>query len=77
MQRPERSARGNQAAQANPNPEGVLAVKTSDTIEKVLDRLNDMREELLSIERSIERIEAVKRPNDSEKSFPRQTEKAA
>jgi len=31
-----------------------------DSIDKVLDRLNDMREELVSIERSLERIQASK-----------------
>jgi len=33
-------------------------MKAKDSIENVLDRLSDMREELLSIERSVERIEA-------------------
>ena len=32
-----------------------------DSIEHVLDRLNDIREELLSLEREIERIEAARR----------------
>jgi archaellum component FlaC len=32
-----------------------------DSIEDVLDRLSDMREELLSLERAIERIEAKRR----------------
>jgi hypothetical protein len=36
-----------------------LAMKAPiDSIEDVLDRLSDMREELLSLERAIERIEA-------------------
>jgi predicted translin family RNA/ssDNA-binding protein len=46
-------------------------MKTSDNIEKVLDKLNDIREELLSIERSIERIFATERRNGSGKSRPR------
>jgi hypothetical protein len=32
-----------------------------NSIEDVLDRLSDMREELLSLERAIERIEAKRR----------------
>ena len=43
-------------------------MKTNDTIENVLDRLNDMREELLSIERAIERIQATEWRNGSGKS---------
>ena len=46
-------------------------MKKGDTIEKVLDRLSDMREELLSIERSIERIQAAQRPDGRDKSRPR------
>jgi predicted translin family RNA/ssDNA-binding protein len=37
-----------------------------DSIEDVLDRLSDMREELLSLERAIERIEAKQREGSSE-----------
>jgi hypothetical protein len=36
-------------------------MKATDSIERVLDRLSDIREELLSLERSIERIEANRR----------------
>jgi len=48
-----------------------------DTIEKVLDKLNDMREELLSVERSIERIEAAKRRGKSGDKLKPKTEKTA
>jgi hypothetical protein len=37
-----------------------------DSIENVLDRLSDMREELLSLERAIERIEAKRRDGSGE-----------
>jgi hypothetical protein len=37
-----------------------------NSIEDVLDRLSDMREELLSLERAIERIEAKRREGSSE-----------
>jgi hypothetical protein len=46
-------------------------VKPSYDIEKILDRLNDMREELLLIERSIERIFATERRKRSGKLRPR------
>ena len=39
----------------------MKATKAIDSIEDVLDTLNDMREELLSVERAIERIEAKRR----------------
>jgi hypothetical protein len=61
MQRPQRSARGNQASPAHSNTEGILVVKISYSVEEILDRLNEMREELLVIERSIERIFAIAR----------------
>jgi hypothetical protein len=38
--------------------------KYEDSSDKVLDRLNEMREELVSIERSLERIQAAP-PRDS------------
>jgi hypothetical protein len=38
-----------------------LAMKAADSIEYVLDKLNDIREELLSLERAIERIQASRR----------------
>jgi hypothetical protein len=43
-----------------------LAMKAIDSIEDVLDRLNVIREELLSLERAIERIEASRREPSSE-----------
>ena len=36
-------------------------MKPKDNIEHILDRLSDIREELLSLERAIERIEATRR----------------
>jgi hypothetical protein len=36
-------------------------MKPKDNIEHILDRLSDIREELLSLERAIERIEAARR----------------
>jgi hypothetical protein len=71
MQRPQRSARGNQASPAHSNTEGILVVKISYSVEEILDRLNEMREELLVIERSIERIFATEPRNGSGKSRPR------
>jgi pilus assembly protein TadC len=44
----------------------MKATKAMDSIEDVLDRLSDMREELLSLERAIERIEAKRRDGSSE-----------
>jgi hypothetical protein len=38
--------------------------KHDDSIDNVLDRLNHMREELVSLERSLERIQAAQ-PRDS------------
>jgi hypothetical protein len=46
-------------------------VKITYSAEKILDRLNDIREELLLIERSIERIFATERRKGSGKSRPR------
>jgi hypothetical protein len=46
-------------------------MKSTYTIEKVLDRLNDIREELLLIERSIERVFETERRKSSGKSRPR------
>jgi hypothetical protein len=46
-------------------------VKSTYSIEKVLDRLNDIREELLLMERSIERIFATQRRKGSGKARPR------
>jgi hypothetical protein len=46
-------------------------MKSTYKIEKVLDRLSDMREELLLIERSIERIFATERRKGSGKSRQR------
>jgi hypothetical protein len=43
-----------------------LAMKAADSIEYVLDKLNDIREELLSLERAIERIEARRREDSGE-----------
>jgi hypothetical protein len=43
-----------------------LAMKAIDSIEDVLDRLSDMREELLSLERAVERIEAKRRDGSGE-----------
>jgi predicted translin family RNA/ssDNA-binding protein len=39
-----------------------------DSIDNVLDRLSDMREEILSIERSIERISASQQRDGSRRS---------
>jgi hypothetical protein len=36
-------------------------MKVKDSIEHILDKLSDIREELLSLERAIERIEASRR----------------
>ena len=41
-------------------------MKAKDSIEHVLDRLNDIREELLSLERELERIEAMRRDGSGE-----------
>jgi hypothetical protein len=46
-------------------------VKITYSVEKILDRLNDIREELLLIERSIERIFATERRKGSGKSRQR------
>jgi hypothetical protein len=46
-------------------------MKSTYKIEKVLDRLSDMREELLLIERSIERIFATERRKGSGQSRQR------
>ena len=46
----------------------VKATKAMDSIEHVLDRLCDMREELLSLEREIERIAAKRRDGSAEPS---------
>ena len=43
-------------------------MKSEQSIERVLDRLNDMREELLSIERMVERIEAARQRGTSSDS---------
>jgi hypothetical protein len=41
-------------------------MKAPDSIEHVLDRLSDMREELLSLERELERVEAMRRDGSAE-----------
>ena len=46
-------------------------MKPGDTIENLLERLNCTREELLSIERSMERIFAAEQRNGSGKTRPR------
>ena len=46
----------------------MKATQAMDSIEDVLDRLSDMREELLSLERAIERIEAKRRDGSAEPS---------
>jgi hypothetical protein len=49
---------------ASPGPRNIH----EDTIDTLLDRISDMREELLSIERSLERIQAVKLEPGKDKS---------
>jgi hypothetical protein len=41
-------------------------MKAKDSIEHVLDRVNDIREELLSLERGLGRIEALRRDASGE-----------
>jgi hypothetical protein len=41
-------------------------MKAKDSIEHVLDRLSDFREELLSLERELERVEAMRRDDSGE-----------
>jgi predicted translin family RNA/ssDNA-binding protein len=43
-------------------------MKASDSIEHVLDKLSDIREELLSLERELERVEAMRREGSGEPS---------
>jgi hypothetical protein len=43
-----------------------LAMKAKDNLESVLDSLNRIREELLSLERAIERIQASRRDGSDE-----------
>jgi hypothetical protein len=49
---------------ASPGPRNIH----EDTIDTLLDRISDMREELLSIERSLERIQTVKLEQGKDKS---------
>jgi hypothetical protein len=41
-------------------------MKAKDSIEHVLDRLSDFREELLSLERELDRVEAMRRDDSGE-----------
>jgi hypothetical protein len=43
-------------------------MKPTDSIEDILDRLSDIREEVLSLERALERIQASRRADSGEPS---------